>query len=563
MTYTEVSIVDELKNDYLSYCISTLNRAIPSALDGLKVSQRRIIQTGLEDNITKWVKTAKYSGMVMSKYHPHGSAGLVIQGLSDPSSYLNPLLLLHGNPGGYSVSSRQKLSNDNPASERYTESALSQFALSLFDGALNTRPNYDGTLSEVSEFSTKLPLALINPASGIGTGYATNTCAFPASNIVKAIININDKSAAIKALGWLDIPWNTNITKSSDMLSVHQEGKGSIQLIGEWKINDKEIIITKLASGNVEQFCQQIKSGLESDKISGISKLSDLSSKDIQIKITCKRNSAPQEVINQLLQHTNLANTFSVNNTFVVNGMPKQLTPYELLVLWYESRVDVLTKRFTFDLQELESKLKIKEAIYGLLDKMRAIVDLIIDSESAEVAYQKLQMGYGLDDAVIVYILNLSLKQLTRFSKSKLAEEIEIIKSDIFKLTLLLSDKKALHAFICEQATDCASYCAPRVSKVIDFIFEKPKAAAALARPKRAKKLTSQQRIFNAAREYADKNNYKLPSFNGMKNSEPEKLYRHLVLWLYAKKTKGVDRRKVDQMNEAQLKAILKKLHIL
>ena len=561
MNYIAANISEEIKKDYLTYAISTANRAIPSSIDGLKQVQRRIIFTMLEDKLVENTKTLKISGKVAG-IHPHGDCGAAIQNLANVATCLNPLLDMQGSMGGVSTTSRQIISDDNAASTRYTGNSLNLLAQKLFDldkSLLNQQLTYDGSTKEVAEYCPALPLALLNAQNGIGVGYASNTASFVAKNIVKAILNINDENATIKALGYPDFAHNTNIVKSDEIIKLHQEGRGSISLLGSWQINNKEIVITKLAIGSPEKFCNAVKSALELERITGIAKLVDLSSKEICIKIVCKKAANPEIVLASLLNCTNLQATYAINNVYLINSIPQLCTPYQLLRLWYARRTEVLLNKFNLQLAAAQEQLALKSTILSLYTKLKEIAYLVINSDSAQQAQDALISSYSVSPAVAAYLLNLSLKQLTKLQQSTLITEINELKADIFKLNLLVTNPAALHAEIYRQADDCLQFCAPRVSQVIDNISS-PSVKTPI---KRAKKLTKQEQIFARAAEIAKSKNIRLPRFNGLKNSLEEQLFEHLVLHLFIRVTKGYDKRKLAKMNLEELRAILKNLNVL
>jgi DNA gyrase subunit A len=560
--YLATSVTTEIKNSYLEYAIASNARALPNATDGLKLSHRRILQICLENNYTAdhaAVKTAKISGAVMGTLHPHGSVGPVIQNLANASDYLQPLLDLQGNQGGWSRDSRQKISNDNAASERYTESRLSKLSSALFDipvKYLNTRSNYDATSQEICNFVPALPIALLNSQQSIGTGYASQTVAFTAANIVKALLERSNN------FGLPDFAYNTNVVKDSGILDVYETGSGKIKLTGKHVVNEKErkIVVTKLATGTVEQFLDQVKVAVTSEKVTGISKIKDLSSKVIEVEIYYKKSTNAVTLIENLYRTTNLSYIYSVNNTFVTSsGYPETLTPSQLMKIWYEERAKVLTSMFTTEVTDLNKDLEIKESLTSLLSKMKEIVSLIMESETVNQALLDLMSGYKVTEIVAKALLDLSLKQLTKLSATKLATEIQELKSKIFKLNLILSNHDTLHAEIVRRASLCLPFCSSRVSEVVN-VKQEP-----VAKPKvvRVKKFTKQENIFNKAQEHADLNKIKLPRFRGLKKASEEQLFRHLVLWLHVKNTKGVDKRKLAKMTLVDLRKILQKLQIL
>ena len=477
------SVATELTNSYLQYAISTANRAIPSAVDGLKTVQRRIIQSAFELgllNSQPFKKVVRLDGYTLGNYHPNGSSADAIVSLCDLSSYSNPLLEGHGNLGGFSVTSRQVISANKAAAARYLEVKLAAFSEAVFDldtKYLATKANYDGTKQEVTSFVPALPLALINSQTGIGTGYATNSVGFTAANVAKSIAFINNEQLAIKALGVPDFAHNTNIIKNNELLRLHQEGRANVSLQGEWVIESnyqyskrskrEAIIVTKLASGNPEKFCEQIKSLVEDNKLE-LAHIADESSSTIKIIIVCKASQKAANVLPVLLANTCLKATYSVNQTFIVDGLPKLVTPYEILKLWYEARSKALLNKFTTEASQLATELEIKEGVLSVLPNILDVIQTIVTADDTKAAVSSLMSNFDVTEAVANAIIGLSLKQLTKIQATKLADEIKDIKAKLEKLELLISEPSILHAEIYRLAMDCVKIAASRISQLIN-----------------------------------------------------------------------------------------------
>lgn len=477
MTIIQASVSKEITNDYVGYAISTAGRAIPSVQDGLKVSHRRILQIALEGNYTSWVKTARLSGEVMGKLSPHGSCGGTIQGLANVSSYLNPLMLLHGNCGSYSLTTRQVISQDNAASERYTESKLSEFAKAVFDidkKYLKTRDSYDGSMQEVVEYIPSLPLALINGQSGIGTGYAVNSAGYVASDIIKILEGKKSFSNT-----YFDQAHNTNIISNKEELDrLNAEGRGSFKLQGEWTIesyntggkrnaNREALVITKIASANAETLCEQIKSAVNDGKIEGISNVIDETSQDIRVIVVCKNDVKAESLISPLLRYTCLQSTLSLKYTLINNSLPKEFTPSEILSIWLEARRKVLITKYSDELAQAQNTLLLKEGLYKVFPNLKNIALLIMEAETVDEARLSISNKYKCSNEVAESILQIQLKKLTKLSKSQLELEIQSLKEQVVELQKLTTDAEYLHAKIIELAKLAAKYCCSRVSPVI------------------------------------------------------------------------------------------------
>ena len=576
--YTTVSASEEVSKDYLLYAVSTCNRAIPDIVDGLKVSQRRIIQSAFTLNLSAnspYRKVSKLAGQVAGDLHPHSSVGPTIIQMGNASDYIAPLIQPHGNLGGWSIASRQKISNDNPASERYVECRLSQFGEAVFDietKFLPTTGNYDNSLKEIVQYTPALPVSLLNAQNGIGTGYATNSIGFPAHQIVNSLFVIEDQSKCISKLGTPDVAWATNIIKNDELVNLHTEGRASIGLIGEWEFGTEKrretIIVTKLASGNVEQFISRLKKAIESEKVSGVANVIDETSQNIRIVIVLKSKANRELVLSELLKYTPLQDTYPAKLTFIHEGLPREFTPYQVLKIWYEKRSLVLLNKFSDQLKAAEATCEIYEGLLQAFPYIKDIVGIILDAESPEQAKSRIIEKYELSEIVTETVLSTPLRKLTKLNKNKLVEEVTKTKAEIEKLKLLVNCPEALKAELIRLASDCLKYCPERVSPVISMpdIIEIENETEPVARPKRARKLTKQQTIFEIAKKntllkYGPET--KFPSFNRMKNSDEITLYRHLCLWSFIKNTKGYDKRKLSKMTLKEIKTILKKANIL
>lgn len=484
--FTVVNAHDEIARDYVTYAVVTANRAIPSVIDGLKCVQRRIIQSALEQKIwcdQPFKKVARLDGYVSGNYHPHGGASGAIINLGDQSDYLNPLMMIHGNQGGVSTVSRQKISGDGAAAARYLECKLTAFAQAVFDidfKFLKSKPNYDGTQKEITEFIPALPLALVNAQSGIGTGYATNTVAYPAKNIIKAIENINgDDALVIKSLGVPDFAFNTNIAKTQAIIDLHTEGRASIQLQGEWTIEKnydyggkrnrhrEALIVTKIASGNAEQFIDQIKNCIDEGKIDGIANVIDETSKYIRVIIVCKKDTKAESLLPTLLRCTNLSSKYSAKFTLIKDVLPTDLTPLQILKAWHRARVSVLLQTYKSEIEEVDELLLLKNGLLSVYERLREIALLIMESESVDEAREAIIHEYKVTTQVADAILSIKLKKLTKLSKIELQKEIAELSARRTELTKLTTDSNYLEKELLEKAKLAAVHCADRVSEVV------------------------------------------------------------------------------------------------
>lgn len=476
MLYQCVNVADQLAADYVTYAISTLNRAIPNAIDGLKVSQRRVIQSAKDLGLTSsgpFRKVSRLAGHVTGVYHPHGDASGSIVQLANASEFLYPLIKGHGNLGGFIIEGPrvgQKLSNDNAASARYLECKLSAFAEAVFDieqDFLAKTPSYDGQTNEVVNYVPAIPLALINAQTGIGTGYATNTIAFDLNRIPGAIKALIKDSNVPSALGVPDFTSYGSVVRNDQLVRLHAEGKASIKQIGKYHLEDyevpyakrnkdrKAICITELPSGSAESFVDRLKHLVETDKVQWVADIQDLSSGEgIFVRIVLKQNVPDvQQVVEQVLSHTSLISTYSANNTFVLGNMPKQMTPSELLKVWYDARCKALTAKFMHEQYHINQKQHVLKALIDLLPFMHQIVELIMASESSKDAVNALIDTYKLDEIQASEVLSISLRQLVKLNADKLKLEFRANAERLAELASLLTDSNKLAEYVIEQAS--------------------------------------------------------------------------------------------------------------
>ncbi|MGL4567479.1 MAG: DNA gyrase subunit A [Fusobacteriaceae bacterium] len=422
-----------ISTDYVNYAISTVNRSIPSVVDGLKVSQRRIIQSGFELGLKAdkpFRKVSRWDGHVTGTLHPHGSAANAIVNMADCSENFLPLVEGHGNLGGHILvgeKAGQKLSNDNPAAPRYLEARLSQFAIDIFDieeEYLERKPSYDGQTQEIIEYVPAVPLALINSQSGIATGYSTNTGVYGLDKILKVLEN--------SKTNWGDPDFIQFCKIKSSNKTFAETGRDSIKLEGKLEISDISLsdrkrnknrtvlTITELATGSAETFLEQVKSGVENGKIENIAEVNDLSnSSGINVQVILKYNSDPKKSISQLKRFTNLDSTISLNNTLVYKGIPNTFSPIDILEIWRQKRIEILSYRNKLILDKTTKNLNLFLEIN--LHGIREIAELVLDSDNPK---SDLKDFFSLSDPCIDYILRTNLSSLTNSNINKNIENL-------------------------------------------------------------------------------------------------------------------------------------------
>lgn len=460
-----VDVVQQVSQDYLQYSVSTFNRALPDAIDGLKISQRRVIQTAFSLNLSSdkpYRKVAKLDGQTLGELHPHGSSEGTITQLGNGSEFLYPLMEIHGNAGGWIQTGEkygQKLSDDKPAAGRYLECRLTKFSEKVFDLISGTRKSYDNQTDEIISYIPALPLALLNAQSGIGVGYATNSISFPLKNVVNALENLINRSGdEAKALGIPDFSFYSNLVKDTGLLEVHETGRGSIKTVATYSVGKEKykskalrdvITVTEIPEGSAESFVEKLGNLVESGRVDTVADIIDLSNgQGICVKIVLKANVNPDLALAQLP----IQSTYSVNNTFVLEGVPKVLTPSQILDIWFKKRKQGLVLRFKIERDNLIKDLHIVEGLVVVLQDVKSLVDTIINSQNEKEANQKIRKKYNLSDTQAKAILDVSLKKLVKLSQAEVLNDKKTLLEKIKTLDGLINDNSVLEAYILSQA---------------------------------------------------------------------------------------------------------------
>lgn len=489
------SIVNEMADAYTSFAIATLNRALPSAIDGLKISQRRILQTAFEKGFTsdkQAVKLARLSGEVMASYHPHSATDDASCNLGNKANYQHPLLFIQGNNGGVTEAGL-RTSDDNHASARYLEVKLTKFAEQVYfaDGSwkfCEFKPNYDSTRKEIIEFIPALPMALLNATSGMTAGYATSIASYNLQEIAKY-------AAGRKAYPLPDNASCANIA-SDEGLTNAADGHGTIRMIGDYECIANKITVTSLPLVSAEKFCSQIKANI--DKFPDVRHVHDLSSrKGILVEIIVKKGRQASATLPLLLQHTGLSDTLSINNTLLCNGLPKQLSIANIYQGWHSARVKVLSAMFANKIAEFENTLLMQSALLVCLKNKPAFMKAVLDSDDAELA---LQSTFQLSAEQCRYILSKPLRSITKLEQGKLLSYIEELKLEKAEAEANLND---VPSFIVKQVQQLAKeFGVKRQCKIIASSavpsIAKPSKPARSAKP--AKQATLPEELLQKAR---------------------------------------------------------------
>ncbi|QNL23097.1 DNA gyrase subunit A [Hyphobacterium sp. CCMP332] len=450
-----INIEDEMKGAYIDYSMSVIvSRALPDVRDGLKPVHRRVLYGMLDLGLNynkPHKKSARIVGEVLGKYHPHGDASVydTMVRMAQPWSLRYLLVDGQGNFGS--------IDGDSPAAMRYTEARLTRIAEELLNdinkNTVDFALNFDDSLKEPTVLPAKYPNLLVNGASGIAVGMATNMAPHNLSEVVegtKAYIDNNDISIEelMQYVTAPDFPTGGTIYGYSGVKSAFETGRGRIVLRAKAEIeitkeNRAQIIVTEIPfQVNKANMIEKTAILVNEKKMEGISDIRDESDKKgLRIVYELKRDAIPNIVLNNLYKYTQLQSSFSVNNIALVKGRPKALNLQELIMYFVEHRHEVVTRRTQYELDEAEKRAHILEGYLIALDNLDEVIALIRSSRDAEIAKKGLVEQFKLSEIQAKAILEMRLQRLTGLERDKIKKEYEEVMELIGKLKAILGDK--------------------------------------------------------------------------------------------------------------------------
>lgn len=458
-----ISIENELKESYLNYAMSVIvSRALPDVRDGLKPVHRRILYAMYDANLTHdkpYKKSAATVGEVLARYHPHGDAAVYGTMVRMAQDFSMRYLLVDGQGNFGSVD------DDPPAAMRYTEARMTKFAEEMLNDiekeTVKFVPNFDDSRTEPSVLPATVPQLLVNGSMGIAIGMATNMPPHNLKEVVNAIVYyIDHQDAEIKDLMRYiqgpDFPTAGIIYGKEGIKEAYTTGKGRIKLrarleIEETKKDREAIVVKELPYGVVktnlhEKIAELVKQG----KIEGVADIRDESSNrsGIRLIIELKKGVATQIVLNQLWKHTDLEITFGIINLALVNGEPKVLNLKELIKYFVDHRVEVITKRTEYDLNQAKAKAHILEGLLIAQANIEEVIKIIRQSENTEAARNTLMSKFKLSEKQAQAILDMPLKRLTALEKLKIEQELQQLREFIAYCEDLLAHPEKILAVI-------------------------------------------------------------------------------------------------------------------
>ena len=449
-----IKIEDEMKSAYIDYSMSVIvSRALPDVRDGLKPVHRRVLfgmhELGIRSS-TAYKKSARIVGEVLGKYHPHGDTSVYDAMVRMAQEWSLRYLLVDGQGNFGSVD------GDSPAAMRYTEAPMRKMSEDLLadidKDTVDHQLNFDDTLKEPKVLPTRVPTLLINGASGIAVGMATN---MPPHNITEVIdgtiqyINDNDISIdeLIQTIKAPDFPTGGTIYGYDGVKEAFHTGRGKIVMRAKAiieEVNGREcIIVTEIPyQVNKAEMIRKTAELINDKKIEGISNIRDESDRNgMRIVYILKRDAVPNIVLNKLFKYTSLQSSFSVNNIALVNGRPQLLNLKEMIHYFVEHRHEVVVRRTKFELKKAEERAHVLEGLIIASDNIDKVIALIRSSSNADEARAKLIENFKLSEIQAKAIVEMRLRQLTGLEQDKLRAEYDALMKTIEDLKDIL-DKK-------------------------------------------------------------------------------------------------------------------------
>ena len=477
-----INIEDAMKSAYIDYSMSVIvSRALPDVRDGLKPVHRRVLfgmsELGLRSN-SKYKKSAFIVGEVLGKYHPHGDSSVYNTMVRMAQEWSLRYMLVDGQGNFGSID------GDSPAAMRYTEARLKKISEDMVEDldkdTVDFQLNYDDSIKEPTVLPTKIPSLLVNGASGIAVGMATN---MPPHNLTEVIdgtvayIQNNDIEIAelIKHVKAPDFPTGGIIYGYEGVKSAFETGRGKVVMRGKAEfeeVNGREcIIVTEIPyQVNKAEMIQRTAQLVNDKKIEGISNIRDESDrKGMRIVYILKRDAIPNIVLNKLFKYTALQSSFSVNNIALVKGRPMLLNLKEIIKYFVEHRHDVVVRRTKFNLKKAEDRAHILEGLIIASDNIDKVIDLIKSSANADEARKKLIDKYSLTEIQAKAIVEMRLRQLTGLEQGKLRDEYNGLLELIKDLNDILNDEDRRMSIITEELLEIKEKYGDERRSVIEF----------------------------------------------------------------------------------------------
>ncbi|MGV9580840.1 DNA gyrase/topoisomerase IV subunit A [Streptomyces sp. NPDC003509] len=460
----DIDVVDEMQGSFLEYAYSVIySRALPDARDGMKPVHRRIVSQMNEMGLRPdrgYVKCARVVGEVMGKLHPHGDASIydALVRMAQPFSMRLPLVDGHGNFGS--------LGNDDPpAAMRYTEcrmaDATSLMTESIDEDTVDFQSNYDGQEQEPVVLPAAYPNLLVNGASGIAVGMATNMPPHNLGEVIAAARHLirhpgADLETLMRFVPGPDLPTGGRIVGLGGIKDAYAAGRGTFKIRATVAIENvtarrKGLVVTELPfTVGPEKVIAKIKDLVGSKKLQGIADVKDLTDRahGLRLVIEVKNGFVPEAVLEQLYKLTPMEESFGINNVALVDGQPLTLGLKELLEVYLDHRFDVVRRRSEFRRTKRRNRLHLVEGLLVALLDIDEVIRLIRDSDNSAQAKERLMERFSLSEIQTQYILDTPLRRLTRFDRIELETERDKLSQEIAELTAILESDAELRKLV-------------------------------------------------------------------------------------------------------------------
>ncbi|MCZ4119322.1 DNA gyrase/topoisomerase IV subunit A [Streptomyces sp. H39-S7] len=460
----DIDVVDEMQGSFLEYAYSVIySRALPDARDGLKPVHRRIVyqmnEMGLRPD-RGYVKCARVVGEVMGKLHPHGDASIydALVRMAQPFSMRLPLVDGHGNFGS--------LGNDDPpAAMRYTESKMAGAATlmveSIDEDTVDFSPNYDGQEMEPVTLPAAYPNLLVNGASGIAVGMATNMPPHNLGEVIAAARHLikhpgADLETLMRFVPGPDLPTGGRIVGLAGVRDAYENGRGTFKIRATVSVEDtsprrKGLVVTELPfTVGPEKVIAKIKDLVGAKKLQGIADVKDLTDRShgLRLVIEVKNGFHPEAVLEQLYKLTPMEESFGINNVALVDGQPLTLGLKELLEVYVDHRFEVVRRRSEFRRTKRRDRLHLVDGLLVALIDIDQVISIIRSSDNSAQAKERLIGHFSLSEIQTQYILDTPLRRLTRFDRIELESERERLNAEIEALTVILESDAELRKLV-------------------------------------------------------------------------------------------------------------------
>ena len=459
----EIDLKKTMEQSYIDYAMSVISqRALPDVRDGLKPVQRRVLYSMIELNNgpdKPHRKCARIVGDTMGKYHPHGDSSIygALVNMAQEWSTHYPLVDGHGNFGS--------VDGDGAAAMRYTEARLSKIAMEMLadinKDTVNFSPNFDETEKEPDVLPCRFPNLLCNGTTGIAVGMASNIPPHNIKETIDAVVKMinnridEDRDTAIEELMSViqgpDFPTGATIIGRRGIEEAYRTGKGKIIVRAVTNIEPMQngknrIVVTELPYGvNKAKLIEKIAELVKDKRVDGITDLADQSSREgMRISIELRRDVNPNVVLNQLMKHTQLQDTFGVIMLALVGGEPRILNIHDMLYYYLQHQEEVVTRRTKYDLSKAQERAHILEGLLIALDHIDRVIEIIRGSANVAAAKASLIEEFGLSDAQSQAIVDMRLRALTGLERNRLENEYKELEERIAYLQSILGDVKVL-----------------------------------------------------------------------------------------------------------------------